>query len=235
MKRVVLYTRVSTTEQADRGYSLRDQEARLRTYCGRHDMTVVAHYQDDYSAKTFERPAWSTLLAGIKANAAGVDGVLVVKWDRFSRDATGALSMIRHLEEAGVGMQAIEEPIDRSVPEQLIMLAIYVAAPEVENRRRSLATKQGMRRAMREGRYVNVPPKGYGRGADEQGRYLIVPSESAVFVREAFRLAAGGPLSMDAIRRRLVKEGFRCSKNQFTLMLRNPLYAGRIVIPAWRA
>src|SRR5690606_40030350 len=28
--------------------------------------------------------------------------------------------------------------------------------------------------------------------------------------------------------------GFRCSSNQFTLLLRNPLYAGYVLIPAWR-
>ena len=173
-------------------------------------------------------------MASLEADPEAADALLVVKWDRFSRDATGTLSMIRHLEALGVAVQATEQPIDHSVPEQLMMLAIYVAAREVENRRRSIATKQGMRRAMREGRYVNVPPKGYQRGHDEEGRYLIVPSGDADYVREAFRLAASTLLTMDEIRRRLMREGFRCSKNQFTLLLRNPLYAGHIVIPAWR-
>jgi len=39
---------------------------------------------------------------------------------------------------------------------------------------------------------------------------------------------------MEAIRGRLSTKGFRCSKNQFTLLLRNPLYIGKILIPAWR-
>jgi site-specific DNA recombinase len=33
MKNVILYVRVSTDEQADKGYSLRDQEAKLIQYC----------------------------------------------------------------------------------------------------------------------------------------------------------------------------------------------------------
>jgi site-specific DNA recombinase len=33
MKKAILYIRVSTDEQAERGYSLMDQEARLRKYC----------------------------------------------------------------------------------------------------------------------------------------------------------------------------------------------------------
>ena len=237
-RRAIIYTRVSTDEQADRGYSLRDQEAKLREHCRRDGVEVLAHFQDDHSAKTFDRPAWTRLRAFLAAAPPGtVDVVLVVKWDRFSRNATDALSMIRTLDDLGVRVQAVDQPIDSidEVPEQLLMLSFYVAAPEVENRRRSMATKSGMRRAMREGRYVNVPPKGYQRGRDEGDRYLIRPCpEQAPFVTEGFRLAAETETSLDEIRRRLVARGFVCSKNQFTLLLRNPVYAGRLVIPAWR-
>ncbi|GIV03536.1 MAG: hypothetical protein KatS3mg015_2366 [Fimbriimonadales bacterium] len=234
-RRAILYTRVSTDEQADRGYSLRDQEVRLRRHCERQGIEVVAHFQEDHSAKTFDRPAFQKLLAYIRANRSSVDTLLVVKWDRFSRDATGALGMIRTLDELGVEVQAVEQPIDRNVPEQLMMLAIYVAAPEVENRRRSLATKRGMRQAMREGRYCNRVPKGYRRTRDEHDRTVIVPDEEeAAYIRRAFELAARTDLPLEEIRRRLVEDGFECSKNQFTLLLRNPLYAGKILIPAWR-
>ena len=178
--RALLYTRVSTDEQADRGFSLRDQEARLRAHCRREGVCVVRHYQDDASAKTFDRPAFQELLTFVEKNRGALDTLFVVKWDRFSRDATGALSMIRRLEERGVRVQAIEQPVDLDVPEQLIMLAIYVAAPEVENRRRSIATKQGMRRAMREGRFCNRVPKGYRRERDERDQAIIVPGEDAL-------------------------------------------------------
>ena len=239
IRRALLYTRVSTQDQADHGYSLRDQEARLREYCHRHGIEVAGHYQDDHSAKTFERPAWTKLLARLEGSGRSVrvsdaDTVLVVKWDRFSRDATGALTMIRRLEGIGVAVQAVEQPIDRSVPEQLMMLAIYVAAPEVDNRRRSLAVKAGMRRAMREGRWMRQPPKGYLRSRDDQERYLIVPGPDADFVREAFRLAADTDLPINVIARRLRKAGFKCVNSRLHTLLRDPVYAGRIVVPAWK-
>src|SRR5690606_21617029 len=88
--------------------------------------------------------------------------------------------------------------------------------------------------AMREGRYVNVPPKGYRKGRDEHDRSLIQPNDDANHVREAFRLAADTELPLEVIRRRLAKAGFRCSSNQFNLLLRSPLYAGYVLIPAWR-
>jgi hypothetical protein len=59
--------------------------------------------------------------------------------------------MIRILKELGIEPQAIEQPLDSSVPESKIMLAIYVSTPEVENDRRALNVLHGMRRARKEG------------------------------------------------------------------------------------
>ncbi len=235
IRRAALYCRVSTDEQAERGYSLRDQEDRLRQWCAREGIDVGPVYvEEGASAKTFNRPQWNRLLAAAEARgAAPFDAILVVKWDRFSRDATGALGMIRRLDGRGIVVQAIEQPIDASVPEQLLMQVLYVAAPEVENRRRSMATKAGMRRAMKEGRWLHSPPKGYARGRDAQDQYLIVPNSDAGHVREAFRLAAETDRSMESIRQEMLGRGFRCSSSQFLLMLRNPAYAGRLVLAAW--
>ena len=46
-KTEIIYTRVSTEEQADQGYSLRDQEERLRTYCDLQGIDVLRHFQDE--------------------------------------------------------------------------------------------------------------------------------------------------------------------------------------------
>ena len=240
-KRAIIYSRVSTDEQADRGYSLRDQESRLREYCRRTGIEVVEHFQDDASAKTFDRPTFQKLLRFVQANRNAVDELLVVKWDRFSRDATGALGMMRTLEGLGVNVQAIEQPIDRHVPEQLMMLAIYVAAPEVENRRRSLSVTAGMRRAMKEGRWVSNAPTGYRNKRDESGKAIIVPNEKAPFVRMAFELLADNPqMPIDEAMRRVHKEAKRegvklnIGRSHFHRMLRMDVYAGLIRVPAWR-
>lgn len=62
-----LYIRVSTDEQADRGFSQRDQDQRLNEYCQRHNLKVGRVIYEDYSAKTFKRrPAWTKLLNELK-------------------------------------------------------------------------------------------------------------------------------------------------------------------------
>jgi site-specific DNA recombinase len=128
-----LYIRVSTDEQADKGYSQRDQEERLRKYCELQKITIRKVIREDHSAKTFNRPEWTKLLADLKKRRRQVDSVLFTKWDRFSRNAGDAYQMIGTLRKLEVEPQAIEQPLDLSVPENKMMLAFYLAAPEVEN------------------------------------------------------------------------------------------------------
>jgi DNA invertase Pin-like site-specific DNA recombinase len=155
MEEVVIYTRVSTDEQADKGYSLRDQTARLKNCCALYDLTVVGHFQDDFSAKTFERPEFIKLLNFIKDRKA-VRKILFLKWDRFSRNLNDAMNMLVKLRKMNVEANAIEQIIDFSIPEQKMMLAIYLTAPEIENTRRAMNTTQGMRRA--KGRQMGFHP-----------------------------------------------------------------------------
>ena len=79
---------MSTDEQADKGYSLRAQVEKLENYCSQKDINVVARFQDDHSAKSFDRPEFKKLLSYAKANKNRIDALLFIKWDRFSRDAT---------------------------------------------------------------------------------------------------------------------------------------------------
>ena len=232
--RAVIYTRVSTDEQADRGYSLRDQEERLRNYCRINRIEVAEHFQEDHSAKSFERPAFNRLLEFIRSNRGKVDTLLVVRWDRFSRNTGESYAMINTLEKLGIGVQAVEQPIDLSVPENRMMFAFYLAAPEVENERRSQSTRAGMRKGMREGRYMHSPPKGYQTGRDADDRPLMRPNGDARFVTAAFNDMATGIHTSEEVRTRLLARGFKCSKNQFGLMLRNPVYMGMIRIVAYR-
>ena len=41
MKRAILYIRVSTNEQADKGFSLRNQEDFLRKYCEINNIEII--------------------------------------------------------------------------------------------------------------------------------------------------------------------------------------------------
>ena len=233
MKKAVIYTRVSTDEQAEKGFSLRDQEARLREHCVRTGRQIIAHYQDDASAKTFDRPEFQRFLARATSDPDYADELLVVKWGRFSRDMTGALGMIRRLNDADIAVQAVEQPIDGAVSEQAMLLAAYLAAPQIENERRAMNTKMGTRRALREGRWCNVAPKGYS--FDRTGsKPILVPNEDAPYILEAFELAASTDLAISEILVRLRQRGFSYRRTEFYELLKRVVYTGRIQVSAWR-
>lgn len=103
--------------------------------------------------------------------------LLFTKWDRFSRNTTDAYQTIRTLNDYGVELQATEQPLNLDIPENKMMLAIYLAAPEVENDRRAMNVSHGMRRAKKEGRWMGGAPIGYVNKISEAGDKYICPQE----------------------------------------------------------
>lgn len=234
MKKAILYIRVSTDEQADKGYSMRHQEEFLKKYCEMNSIQMVEVVKEDYSAKTFLRPAFNILLAKLKNRKLKADFLIFTKWDRFSRNAPDAYAMISTLNKIGIEPQAIEQPLDLSIPENKIMLAFYLSAPEVENDRRALNTLVGMRRARKEGRWISTAPKGYDNALDDNGKKVIVQNKFAPILRWAFETLATGQFGVEEVRRLCIEKGFEFKKSQFYEYFKNPAYCGRIIIPAYK-
>lgn len=234
MQTAIIYTRVSTDEQAEKGYSLRDQKQRLEKHCALQGIEVVRHFEDDHSAKTFDRPEFKKLVEFIKKNKGLVKKLLIVKWDRFSRNMEASLNMITQLVKLGVSVEAIEQPLDDSVPENLLMKAFYLAAPQVENARRSLNTTNGMRKALKEGRYVSTAPYGFKNTRDEHNRPIITHSAMAPVIKKAFEQIATGNYLIEVLRKKLYKEGLKISRSNFYTLLRNPIYCGKIRVKAFK-
>lgn len=234
MQTAIIYTRVSTDEQAEKGYSLRDQQQRLEKHCEAKGYEIVKHFQDDHSAKTFNRPEFHNLLDFIKKNKGLVKKLVVSKWDRFSRNMEASLNMITALLKLGVIVEAMEQPLDESVPENLLMKAFYLAAPQVENARRSLNTTNGMRKALKEGRYVSTAPYGFKNTRDAQNRPIITHSGMAPQIKKAFELFATGTYQIEILRKKLYGEGLKISRSNFYTVLRNPIYCGKIRVKEYR-
>jgi site-specific DNA recombinase len=234
MKRAILYVRVSTDEQAEKGYSLRYQEECLVKYCEINHIEVLAIFKEDHSAKSFDRPQFKKLLEFAKKNSGKVNYMLFINWSRFSRNAGDAYGMINRFNKLGIEPQGIEQPLDLSVPENKMMLAFYLAAPEVENDRRSISTLSGIRRARKEGRWTNLAPKGYKNVRDENNKGLIIPDKNAPLMKEAFLDLSKGIYTQEEIRLKLWDKGLKISKNNFYNLMRNPVYCGKVFIRAFK-
>ena len=111
-----LYIRVSTDEQAEKGYSQRDQNERLRKYCENNNILINKVIYEDHSAKSFERPEWKKYLIEIKKRSHKSSLVLFTKWDRFSRNTGDAYQMISLLQKNHIITQAIEQPLEVEKP-----------------------------------------------------------------------------------------------------------------------
>jgi site-specific DNA recombinase len=234
MKNVILYVRVSTDEQAGRGYSLRDQEQKLINYCQHNNLNVLHIFREDYSAKTFKRPEFKKLLDYCKKNKKDIHQLIFIKWDRFSRNTAESYQMIGVFNELAIQVNAIEQPLDLTIPEQGLMLAVYLSMPEVENHRRSLNVISGMRRAFKEGRYVGMAPKGYDNGRDAAKKPILIPNKDARYIQEAFELMATGNYQRNEVFYKLKAKGFKSSKTVFANILNTHLYYGGVYIKAYK-
>lgn len=232
MKNVIVYSRVSTDEQAKTGYSLNDQEAKLKAFCALKKLNIVGSHREDYSAKTFERPQWKRILEFIRNNKGAVDTILFSRWDRFSRNAEESYGMFVTLRKYGVEVQAFEQPLDLSIPENKFMLAFYLTQPEVDNDRRAMNILNGIRRARMEGRWTQQAPMGYRNTRDELNKPIIVPNKDAKHIIYTFKETAKGVKNQEEIRQELLKKGFECSKNNFYKLVRNKVYIGLIRVKA---
>lgn len=235
MANVVLYARVSTDEQAAKGTSIPFQKERLYQYCEVTGENVVQYFAEDYSAKNFDdRPDFAKLLTFLKESRGLVQKLLVVRWDRFSRNAPEAYNMIAKLAKLGVEVNAIEQPIDFDIPEQKMMLSFYLTIPEIENDRRALNTTNGMRKNMKEGRWVSTAPIGYKNARDTANKPILVKTDKAELIKKSYEFFATGTYPIDVLRKKMNEKGLKLSKNQFWCMLRNPIYYGKIKIKAYR-
>ena len=100
--------------------------------------------------------------------------------------------MIRTLKNLGITVQAIEQQTDLSFPENLAMLALFLAIPEIDNERRSIKIKGGMQAALKAGRWCRKAPRGYRNTRDKDNKPIIVPGPDAVYIQRIFQEISKG-------------------------------------------
>ncbi|MFN4892328.1 MAG: recombinase family protein [Bacteroidota bacterium] len=156
---VVIYTRVSTDEQKEKGYSLQDQERDIRRYCEKTGRVILKHYQDDHSAKDFNRPAFQSFLADVESKRIKPKQFICHRVDRFSRNVEASLEMLARFKKYKIDVHYVDGNYDLSIPENLLPSMISMVLPQVENERRALNTKKGMRQKLRTGSWVCRAPR----------------------------------------------------------------------------
>ena len=234
-KRVVIYRRVSTTEQKDKGSSLDTQQERLQDFCSRNEMEIVKDFSEDYSAKNINRPVFNRLIEYITKNKNNIDYLLVHKWDRFSRNALQAQNLVFQLSGMNIEVNSTEEWINHEDPNQQVMYMIHLGLPEVDNRIRSSRTILGTRSKLKEGRWVNMQPKGYIKGKDDNGKVLMKPNpKNASLITELFTDFSLGIYSQNELRKQPKYKTLKLSKSGLSRILNQIAYSGQIKVPEYK-
>jgi site-specific DNA recombinase len=201
-ERVALYLRVSSEEQRKAG-TIETQLEVLRDYAKREGLEVVGEYPDDGVSgltKFHKRPAGRRLLAdagGVKAEA-----VLVYRLDRLGRSNLRILDAIDRLREAGATVRSIKEGIDTGTREGALQVHMLGFAAEIERGAIEERTRDGLHRALRDGRQPGVVPFGYSveRNGDGQDSFVIVPEEAEIVRGIISSIASGATLYSEAKR-----------------------------------
>jgi len=232
-KSALLYRRVSTTNQKQFGNSLNAQRDSLRDFCDNNSMNIAKEFQEDYSAKNFNRPEWQNLYTFAKKNKDKIDYLLLVDWDRFSRNTLEGLKVVNDFKELNIEINCINKWINYNSPSDLLMHLIYLGIPEVDNKIRSQKVQIGMRQGLKEGRWNVKQPIGYMPGKDELGKPLMkLDPVKAPLIKELFSVFSLGIYSQNELLKMTKFNDLKLSKSTLSRTLKNILYIGDIRIIA---
>ncbi len=156
-----LYIRVSTEDQAREGFSLKEQEKRLRAMCEYKGYEVYKIYKDSgISAKTGNyRPAFEELLQDIKDKKCNT--IVVLKLDRLTRSVYDWENILKFLEENDAYLDCANDDINTTNANGKMISRILTSVSQQEIERTSERTKVGLAGAIKEGHIPARAPLGY--------------------------------------------------------------------------
>jgi DNA invertase Pin-like site-specific DNA recombinase len=160
------YVRVSTNRQAEKGFSLQDQELRLVDEARRLGVSSLYKISDaGESGADFTRKGLNKILE--LAGQGKIQYMLVTSLDRIGRDLIESLDYVRKLRGLGVKIRAAGTETDISTEEGLMNTTILFLSAELERRRITRSSTAGRIQSFRTKHWSRPrPPIGYRKGKD---------------------------------------------------------------------
>src|ERR1019366_6145560 len=235
----LIYLRVSTKEQME-NLSMEVQASRCTEWCRTKGIEVEEIFHDDgKSATTAQRPEFQRMLAHIKSKRGQIGYVVVHDLSRFARNLENQVEVLTELENVGVLLRSVMEDVDETAAGKL-MRNIHGTFNQFFSDRNAERTKVGMEKSARIGRFPFKAPVGYlNVRATRETANLIPDPERAALIRKAFELYGTGTVSRADVLRQVTNLGLTAHGGKplpaqsFENLLRNPIYAGWVVIPSW--
>lgn len=230
--KAAIYTRVSTSEQAEEGFSLEAQHDTLMQVLERKEMQLYRVYSDPgISGKTMKkRPGIQALMTDMKAGK--FEALLIHKLDRLSRNLGDLYAFVELINKLNVRLiiaaQGPEEIDTRSpMGKAFLFFSGIWAQIYLDNLREE--TLKGLTKKMQKGgKHISNPPLGY---TFDEGYNLVVQEDEAELVREVFDLFGNKMWGVTKIAKHMnthstTKKGGRWDNKTVRLIVTNPTYAG---------
>lgn len=225
----VIYTRVSTKEQAENNMSLATQLKACEQYAQKNNHNVLAYFGGTYeSAKTDERKEFKRMLDYLKRSREKINYIIVYSVDRFSRSGANAIYIASELKKQGILVQAVTQPADTNTASGRLQQNIHFIFSEYDNELRRDKALTGLKERISRGYWTGRPPIGYD-SIRINGETKLVVNEKGKLIKKAFEWKAHEGLTDMQIVARLRKNGLQIIPQSLAWVFRNPFYCGVLV------
>lgn len=185
---------ISAVEQAEEGYSIDEQNLKIREYCEREGHEIYNLYEDrGISGKNItNRPGIKQLLHDATENK--FDLVIVWKLNRISRKLLDILNIVELLNKHNIAFRSLTENFETETPSGKLQLNIMGAIGEFERETIAENVKMGLLARAKEGRWNGGVVLGYdlvelpNDGKKRKNTRLEINEKEANTVRRIFEL-----------------------------------------------
>jgi site-specific DNA recombinase len=222
--RAAVYTRVSTDEQAEHGWSIDEQERLGRKHVADKGWQLVDVFADPgWSGAREDRPDLQRMLGMLD----DLDVIVVWAMDRLTRDLLLFAKLAPRLVKAKVRIESLTSHVDLETPEGEAMAGIAAVFGQFERKRIGERVRMNVQARALSGSAIGGRAYGY----EWVDRKLVIVAAEAVIVRRTYDDWING-VTQRAIARALDAAGIpparsgHWTQSMISRVLANPLYKG---------
>lgn len=179
IKSAGIYIRVSTFDQAREGFSLGEQEERLKKFCNFKRYNIYKVYQDaGISAKNDKRPAYQEMIEDVKKG--NINVIVALKLDRLTRSVYDIEKLMKFVNDYECDIDCMADESNTTTSNGRMVMRIMTSVSQNEIEKCSERTKFGMAGAIKNGHIPNRTGLGFKR---ENKKLVPDPLTKDIIVR----------------------------------------------------
>ena len=226
----VVYTRVSSQEQAENNGSLEVQLKYCNNYAKTNSIQIKEYFGGSYeSAKSDGRKEFLRMIEYVKKHK-NISYIIVFNYDRFSRTGAAASHISEELSRQGVTVKSVTQDIDTSTAIGRLQENFFHLLNNFDNRLKSDRTIINTKEVMLKGYWPYQTPLGYLNLKPKHRAcfHEYVITESGKHLRKGYQMLTERKYFYYEIVDYLIQRGVEISTKNFRNVFSNPFYAGYV-------